>query len=157
MKHSQSCCQTPPTVTVHMQSSASRSHKPKKAFSLKRPKFKDSQETSRKNTDNTNKSKQPKGSCLVIQRQEMTAFFKLFGRFLNSAISWILTTVLSFTLQSFHRDARTPLCQGNPLQLAEWIHRIQSDMFEATLMFQLVSRVLFCETGVLYPHFWSLK
>lgn len=81
MKHNQSCCQTPPSVTVHIKSSASRSYQQKKALSLKRPKFKDSQETYGENINNK-KPKRPKGSCLVIQRQEMTAFFKLFGRFL---------------------------------------------------------------------------
>ncbi|XP_060101275.1 speedy protein A [Heteronotia binoei] len=89
MKHSQSCCQTPPTVTVHMQSSVSRSHQQKKAFNLKHPKFKDSQETFRKNTNSTNKSKQPKGSCLVIQRWEMTAFFKLFDDDLIQDFLWM--------------------------------------------------------------------
>ncbi|XP_054831610.1 speedy protein A [Eublepharis macularius] len=88
MKHNQSCCQTPPTVTVHIQSGVSRSYQQKKAFSLKRPKFKDSQETSGKNL-NSNKSKQPKGSCLVIQRQEMTAFFKLFDDDLIQDFLWM--------------------------------------------------------------------
>nr|XP_056709589.1 speedy protein A [Euleptes europaea] len=89
MKHSQSCCQTPPTVTVHMQPSLSRSYQQKKAFNLKRPKFKGSQETSGKNTNSTNKSKQPKGSCLVIQRQEMTGFFKLFDDDLIQDFLWM--------------------------------------------------------------------
>ncbi|XP_061480942.1 speedy protein A [Rhineura floridana] len=92
MKHNQSCCQTPPSVTVHTKSSASRSYQQKKALSLKRPKFKDSQETYRKNINNNNhnnKPKWPKGSCLVIQRQEMTAFFKLFDDDLIQDFLWM--------------------------------------------------------------------
>ncbi|KAH0622629.1 hypothetical protein JD844_025096 [Phrynosoma platyrhinos] len=86
MKHNQSCCQTPPSVTVHIKSSASRSYKQKKNLCLKRPKFKDSQETRGKNVINNNK---PKGSCLVIQRQEMTAFFKLFDDDLIQDFLWM--------------------------------------------------------------------
>lgn len=79
MRHNQLCCETPPTVTVHVKSGSNRSHQPKKPINLKRPIFKDSGPASEKNAHN--KSKRPKGPCLVIQRQEMTAFFKLFGRF----------------------------------------------------------------------------
>lgn len=78
MKHNL-VCQTPPTVTVHVKSSASRSHQQKKLTRLKRPAFKDHQENCEKGVP-SQKYKCPKGPCLVIQRQEMTAFFKLFGR-----------------------------------------------------------------------------
>ena len=81
MRHNQLCCETPPTVTVHVKSGSNRLHQPKKPITLKRPIFKDSWPASEKNAHNSNKSKRPKGPCLVIQRQEMTAFFKLFGRF----------------------------------------------------------------------------
>jgi speedy protein len=80
MRHNQMCCETPPTVTVHVKSGSNRSHLPRKPINLKRPIFKDSWQASEKNAYNS-KSKCPKGPCLVIQRQEMTAFFKLFGRF----------------------------------------------------------------------------
>lgn len=78
MKHNL-VCQTPPTVIVHVKSSASRSHQQKKLARLKRPAFKDRQENCEKGVP-SQKYKCPKGPCLVIQRQEMTAFFKLFGR-----------------------------------------------------------------------------
>lgn len=81
MRHNQLYCETPPTVTVYVKSGSSRSHQPKKPINLKRPIFKDVWPASEKNAHNSNKSKRPKGPCLVIQRQEMTAFFKLFGRF----------------------------------------------------------------------------
>nr|XP_048699381.1 speedy protein A [Caretta caretta] len=81
-------CQTPRTVTVHIKSSASRSHQQKKSISLKRPIFKDSQENCEKDV-HSNKSKRPKGACLVIQRQEMTAFFKLFDDDLIQDFLWM--------------------------------------------------------------------
>jgi len=70
-------CQTPPTVTVHVKSSASRSHQQKNLIRLKRPTFKDHEENCEKKVPS---HKCPKGPCLVIHRQEMTAFFRLFGR-----------------------------------------------------------------------------
>ncbi|XP_060634297.2 speedy protein A [Anolis sagrei] len=85
MKHNQSCCQTPSTITVHAKSSAARTYKQKNPLCLKRPKFKDSQETCGKNINNN----KPKGSCLVIQRQEMTAFFKLFDDDLIQDFLWM--------------------------------------------------------------------
>uniref|UniRef100_A0A8D2Q8M8 Speedy/RINGO cell cycle regulator family member A n=1 Tax=Varanus komodoensis TaxID=61221 RepID=A0A8D2Q8M8_VARKO len=87
MKHNQSCCQTPPSVTVHIKSTATRSYQQKKGLGLKRPKFKDSQEICGKNINT--KAKHPKGSCLVIQRQEMTAFFKLFDDDLIQDFLWM--------------------------------------------------------------------
>lgn len=80
MRHNPLCCETPPTVTVHVKSGSNRSHQPKNLINLKRPIFKDSWPASEKNVHNNNKYKCSKGPCLVIQRQEMTAFFKLFGR-----------------------------------------------------------------------------
>lgn len=81
MRHNQMNCETPPTVTVHVKPGPNRAHQPKKGINLKRPMLKDSWQASEKNAHNNNKSKRPKGPCLVIQRQEMTAFFKLFGTF----------------------------------------------------------------------------
>uniref|UniRef100_A0A8D0BJ22 Speedy/RINGO cell cycle regulator family member A n=1 Tax=Salvator merianae TaxID=96440 RepID=A0A8D0BJ22_SALMN len=90
MKHNLSCCQTPPTITVHIKSNVSRSYQQKKGFSHKRPKFKDSKETNGKDINyNNNNPKRPKGSCLVIQRQEMTAFFKLFDDDLIQDFLWM--------------------------------------------------------------------
>ncbi|XP_030051997.1 speedy protein A [Microcaecilia unicolor] len=88
MRHNQICCQTPPTVTIHVKSSASRSHQPKKAIQLKRTIFKENQQTSERNANN-NKSKRARGPCLIIQRQEMTAFFKLFDDDLIQDFLWM--------------------------------------------------------------------
>ncbi|NXS18141.1 SPDYA protein, partial [Mystacornis crossleyi] len=87
MKHNL-VCQTPPTVTVHVKSSASRSHQQKKLTRLKRPAFKDHQENCGKGVP-SQKYKCPKGPCLVIQRQEMTAFFKLFDDDLIQDFLWM--------------------------------------------------------------------
>ncbi|KAF3826467.1 hypothetical protein GH733_008992 [Mirounga leonina] len=89
MRHNQLCCETPPTVTVHVKSGSNRSHQPKKPINLKRPIFKDNWPASEKNAHNSNKSKRPKGPCLVIQRQEMTAFFKLFDDDLIQDFLWM--------------------------------------------------------------------
>ncbi|XP_054101069.1 speedy protein A isoform X3 [Callithrix jacchus] len=89
MRHNQLCCETPPTVTVYVKSGSNRSHPPKKATTLKRPIIKDNWQASDKNTHNNNKSKRPKGPCLVIQRQEMTAFFKLFDDDLIQDFLWM--------------------------------------------------------------------
>ncbi|NXF82321.1 SPDYA protein, partial [Sclerurus mexicanus] len=87
MKHNL-VCQTPPTVTVHVKSSASRSHQQKKLNRLKRPAFKDHQENCEKGVP-SQKYKCSKGPCLVIQRQEMTAFFKLFDDDLIQDFLWM--------------------------------------------------------------------
>ncbi|KAL0620849.1 LOW QUALITY PROTEIN: Speedy protein A [Plecturocebus cupreus] len=89
MKHNQMCCETPPTVIVYVKSGSNRSHQPQKDTTLKRPIFKDNWQASEKNTHNNNKSKRPKGPCLVIQRQEMTAFFKLFDDDLIQDFLWM--------------------------------------------------------------------
>uniref|UniRef100_A0A8C6Y6B3 Speedy/RINGO cell cycle regulator family member A n=1 Tax=Naja naja TaxID=35670 RepID=A0A8C6Y6B3_NAJNA len=89
MKHNQSCCQTPPTITIHVKPNESKSYQPKKTLALKRPKFKDCRETSGKNINHNIKPKQLKGSCLIIQRQEMTAFFKLFDDDLIQDFLWM--------------------------------------------------------------------
>ncbi|CAM9858687.1 unnamed protein product [Bubo scandiacus] len=81
-------CQTPPTVTVHVKSSASRSHQQKNLIRLKRPTFKDHEENDEEKVP-SHKYKCPKGPCLVIQRQEMTAFFKLFDDDLIQDFLWM--------------------------------------------------------------------
>ncbi|NWJ09596.1 SPDYA protein, partial [Crypturellus undulatus] len=81
-------CQTPPSVTVHVKLSASRSHQQKNLIRLKRPAFKDRHEKCEKKTP-SHKYKHPKGPCLVIQRQEMTAFFKLFDDDLIQDFLWM--------------------------------------------------------------------
>ncbi|XP_013908159.1 PREDICTED: speedy protein A isoform X3 [Thamnophis sirtalis] len=89
MKHNQSCCRTPPTITIHIKPSESKSYQQKKTLALKRPKFKDCRETSGKKKNYNIKPKQSKGSCLIIQRQEMTAFFKLFDDDLIQDFLWM--------------------------------------------------------------------
>ncbi|KAM5292721.1 speedy protein A [Ctenodactylus gundi] len=89
MRHNQMCCETPPTVTVYVKAWSNRSHQSKNSLNLKRTIFKENWETSDKSSQNNNKSKRPKGPCLVIQRQEMTAFFKLFDDDLIQDFLWM--------------------------------------------------------------------
>ncbi|NXL66452.1 SPDYA protein, partial [Chordeiles acutipennis] len=80
-------CQTPPTVTVHVKSSASRSLQ-QKTLRLKWPTSKDREDSCEKKVPSY-KYKCPKGPRLVIQRQEMTAFFKLFDDDLIQDFLWM--------------------------------------------------------------------
>ncbi|XP_057256064.1 speedy protein A isoform X2 [Pezoporus wallicus] len=79
-------CQTPPTITVRVKSSASRSHQQKPHIRLKWSSLKDHEE---KHEKKASAHKCPKGPCLVIQRQEMTAFFKLFDDDLIQDFLWM--------------------------------------------------------------------
>ncbi|NXR15956.1 SPDYA protein, partial [Semnornis frantzii] len=81
-------CQTPPTVTVHVKSSASRSHQQKTLIRLKQPTSKDHEASCKKKIP-SHKYRCSKGPCLVIQRQEMTAFFKLFDDDLIQDFLWM--------------------------------------------------------------------
>ncbi|KAM4770832.1 speedy protein A [Rhinophrynus dorsalis] len=87
MRHNQTCCQTPSTVTVHVKS-GSRSTQ-KKKFQLKRPMHKENQDVYESNVGNNNVIKRVRGPRLVIKRQEMTAFFKLFDDDLIQDFLWM--------------------------------------------------------------------
>ncbi|XP_049640647.1 speedy protein A [Suncus etruscus] len=87
MRHNQLCCETPSSVTVYVKSGSNQSHQPK-SINLKRPMFKVSEPISENNVHN-NKFKRAKGACLVIQRQEMTAFLKLFDDDLIQDFLWM--------------------------------------------------------------------
>ncbi|NWS60312.1 SPDYA protein, partial [Chunga burmeisteri] len=80
--------QTPVTVTIHRKLSASRSHQQKKLIRLKRPTSKDREENCEKSVPSA-KYKCQKGPSLVIHRQEMTAFFKLFDDDLIQDFLWM--------------------------------------------------------------------
>ncbi|NWU94679.1 SPDYA protein, partial [Upupa epops] len=86
MKHSL-VCQTPSNVTVRMKWSSSRSHQ-QKLSRLKRHTSKDHEENGGKIVA-SRKVKCLNGPCLVIQRQEMTAFFKLFDDDLIQDFLWM--------------------------------------------------------------------
>ncbi|XP_040286565.1 speedy protein A [Bufo bufo] len=80
MRHNQACYETPKTVTVHVKS-ASRSLRQSK-FRLRRP-------LQKGNVCDNHVPKRPRGPCLVIQRQEMAAFFKLFDDDLIQDFLWM--------------------------------------------------------------------
>ncbi|XP_021247493.1 speedy protein A isoform X2 [Numida meleagris] len=85
MRHSL-VCHTPPTV--HVKSSASRSHQQKKLVRPKRHPSKNHRENCERRVL-SDTYRHPKESCLVIQRQEMTAFFKLFDDDLIQDFLWM--------------------------------------------------------------------
>ncbi|KAM8945383.1 speedy protein A [Pelodytes ibericus] len=78
---SDSCCHTPSSIMVHMKSE-SRPHQ--KKLSLKRTILKENQSVYEKNVP-----KRSKGPYLIIQRKEMTAFFKLFDDDLIQDFLWM--------------------------------------------------------------------
>ncbi|XP_075719567.1 speedy protein A [Rhinoderma darwinii] len=81
MRHNQACYQTPKTVTVHVKS-GSRSLQGSK-FRLKRQLHKGNE------VFDNYASKRLKTPCLIIQRQEMAAFFKLFDDDLIQDFLWM--------------------------------------------------------------------
>ncbi|XP_028653195.1 speedy protein A isoform X1 [Erpetoichthys calabaricus] len=86
IKVTQNCCKTPASVVVHMKSVASRSLQHKKSLHLKRPVLPEEHQTKNK----SNKTNHLEGSpSLLIGRQEMTAFFKLFDDDLIQDFLWM--------------------------------------------------------------------
>ncbi|NXG58225.1 SPDYA protein, partial [Hemiprocne comata] len=81
-------CPTSPTVTVPVKLGTFRSHHQKSLLRVKRPALKDHEENGEKKIP-SHKYKCPKEPCLVIQRQEMTAFFKLFDDDLIQDFLWM--------------------------------------------------------------------
>ncbi|KFP70414.1 Speedy protein A, partial [Acanthisitta chloris] len=81
-------CRTPLTVTVHVRSSACTSHQQAKLLKLKHPAFKDHEENSEKSViEHMNEC--PNRSHLIIQRQEMATFFRLFDDDLIQDFLWM--------------------------------------------------------------------
>ncbi|XP_009982014.1 PREDICTED: speedy protein A, partial [Tauraco erythrolophus] len=81
-------CQTPPTVTVHVKLSATRSHQQNNLIRLEWPALKDCEENWEKRVP-TDKYKCAQRPCVVIQREEMMAFFKLFDDDLIQDFLWM--------------------------------------------------------------------
>ncbi|NP_001279294.1 speedy protein A [Callorhinchus milii] len=87
MRNNQLCCQTPPSITVHMKPGGSRLNQQKKVTKLKQQPC--IQKMRGKNTNVISKPKHARGPCLIIQRQEMAAFFKLFDDDLIQDFLWM--------------------------------------------------------------------
>ncbi|CAH2256082.1 serine threonine- phosphatase PP1-beta catalytic subunit-like [Pelobates cultripes] len=85
MRHNQSYCHTPSTVTVHMKNG---SRPCQKNLNLKRHILKENQGITERIGCST-AIKWVKGPCLIIQRKEMTAFFKLFDDDLIQDFLWM--------------------------------------------------------------------
>ncbi|XP_073527885.1 speedy protein A [Phyllobates terribilis] len=80
MRHNQAYCHTTKTVSAHMKP-GSKSLQQNKLW-LKRP-------VNKENECDHRASKRLKGPCLIIRRQEMTAFFKLFDDDLIQDFLWM--------------------------------------------------------------------
>ncbi|OCT79524.1 speedy protein A isoform X2 [Xenopus laevis] len=87
MRHNQACRQTPSVVTVCLKSSSRMQQK--KNIQAKHPLANESQECHERNGYSNNGLKRLKGPCLIIQRKEMTAFFKLFDDDLIQDFLWM--------------------------------------------------------------------
>ncbi|KAI1895178.1 hypothetical protein AGOR_G00103620 [Albula goreensis] len=86
MRHTQNWCQTPPSVTVRIKPTTARTLQLKRSLWLKRPNQQEGQGPPGKTHNSRGQEEALKGKLswaptLVIQRQEMAAFFKLFGKF----------------------------------------------------------------------------
>ncbi|KAM4042439.1 speedy protein A [Anomaloglossus baeobatrachus] len=80
MRHNQARYQTPKTITVHMKSGSKSLQENK--FRLKRP-------VSKGNEYDNPESKRLTGPCLIVRRQEMAAFFKIFDDDLIQDFLWM--------------------------------------------------------------------
>ncbi|KAG7466073.1 hypothetical protein MATL_G00160970 [Megalops atlanticus] len=94
MKYTQSWCQTPPSVTVRIKPTTARTLQLKRNLWLKRPSSQDAQGPAGKACNGRGQQEPPRGKLswgptLVIQRQEMAAFFKLFDDDLIQDFLWM--------------------------------------------------------------------
>ncbi|XP_060919228.1 speedy protein A [Labrus mixtus] len=83
MKHTHKWCQTPPSVTVRVKPSSLRSLQVRRSLQMKRPNGQEAQGPPEKSQPGQRwlekyKLQTTEHPTLVIQRQEMTAFFRLF-------------------------------------------------------------------------------
>uniref|UniRef100_UPI003AAFDD9D speedy protein A isoform X1 n=1 Tax=Centroberyx gerrardi TaxID=166262 RepID=UPI003AAFDD9D len=94
MKHTLRCCQTPPSVTVRIKPNAAHSLQVQRGLRLKRPSGQDAQgppgkSQPRQHRDELYHAKLTVGPTLVIQREELAAFFRLFDDDLIQDFLWM--------------------------------------------------------------------
>ncbi|XP_069743812.1 speedy protein A isoform X2 [Narcine bancroftii] len=87
--NTQLCCQTPPSITVHMKTMATKLKKQRKGIKLKQAHLQKSQRMHGKNIHLISKPKHTGGPRLIIQRQEMATFFRLFDDDLIQDFLWM--------------------------------------------------------------------
>ncbi|KAG9336816.1 hypothetical protein JZ751_003164, partial [Albula glossodonta] len=94
MRHTQNWCQTPPSVTVRIKPTTARTLQLKRSLWLKRPNQQEGQGPPGKTHNSRGQEEALQGKLswaptLVIQRQEMAAFFKLFDDDLIQDFLWM--------------------------------------------------------------------
>ncbi|CAL8285738.1 unnamed protein product [Lota lota] len=94
MKHTLRWCQTPPSVTVHTKPNNAYSLQIKRSLRLKRPNGQDAQGPAGKSQPSQwqhelYRAKVILGPTLVVQREEMAAFFRIFDDGLIKDFLWI--------------------------------------------------------------------
>uniref|UniRef100_A0A673CAR2 Speedy/RINGO cell cycle regulator family member A n=1 Tax=Sphaeramia orbicularis TaxID=375764 RepID=A0A673CAR2_9TELE len=94
MKHTLRWCQTPPSMTVRVKPTSTRSHQVKRGLGLKRANGQDVQGPPGKSQPTKHQgemyySKMTMSPTIVIQRQEMASFFKLFDDDLIQDFLWM--------------------------------------------------------------------
>ncbi|XP_061117922.1 speedy protein A isoform X1 [Conger conger] len=88
MKHTHDWCQTPPSVTVRIKPTT-RTLQLRRTLWLKRPNQQEGRAPPGKTRNSRGQEKLPWGPKLVIQRQEMATFFKLFDDDLIQDFLWM--------------------------------------------------------------------
>lgn len=89
MRNSQLYCQTPPSITIRMKSISTTLNQQRKGTKLKQACAQKAQRMHGKNIHLISKPKHARGPCLIIQRQEMATFFKLFDDDLIQDFLWM--------------------------------------------------------------------
>ncbi|XP_035024769.2 speedy protein A isoform X2 [Hippoglossus stenolepis] len=93
MKHTHRCCQTPPSVTVRVKPNSAHTLQIRRGLRLKRANGQDAQGPSGKSTpsrlqDGTRKARINLAPAIVVQRQEMASYFRLFDDDLIQDFLW---------------------------------------------------------------------
>ncbi|XP_078254917.1 speedy protein A [Rhinoraja longicauda] len=89
MRNSRLCCRTPPSITIRMKSISTTLNQQRKGSKLKQACAQKAQRMHGKNIHLISKPKYARGPCLIIQRQEMATFFKLFDDDLIQDFLWM--------------------------------------------------------------------
>lgn len=99
MKHTSSWCQTPPSVTVRVKPNSARSLQIRRGLRMKRANGQDAQGPPQKSQSSRRRgemlyAKMSLPPTIVIQRQEMASYFRLFGEWIVASEWWKLVLIM---------------------------------------------------------------